>query len=132
MLQRDPRRAARVALPPRAIRVLWIVAVLDMMAVAWMVAAGEALDGSSTFRIATLGGRSPLVLGLALGAFLLLTVLAVITDGFSSATRLQLGLTVVACAVSVGALAGALSVLLLLVTGALVLGFVARPLRGRR
>jgi O-antigen ligase len=133
MLQANPRRRPRVALSPRAKRLIWIVAVLDMMAVAWMIAAGDELDDPSTFRaVVTLGGRPALVLGLALGAFLLLTALAVVTDGFSSATRLHLGLAIAACAVSVVALAGALSVFLLLVTGALVLGFVARPLRRRR
>jgi hypothetical protein len=133
MLQADPRRRPHVALSRRANRLLWIVAVLDMMAVAWMIAAGDKLDDASTLgAIATLGGRPAVVLGLALGGFLLLTALAVVTDGFSSASRLQLGLAIGACALSVVALAGALSVFLLLITGALVLGFVARPLRRRR
>ncbi len=124
-----PRR--RIALSRRANRTLWVVAVLDMMVCVWMVSFGAELDDASALSVVTLGGRSTLVLGLALGAFVLLAGLAVVTDGFSSAARWHLGAAVLACVVSVVALAGALSAVLLLVTGAIVLGFVARPLRRR-
>jgi hypothetical protein len=105
---------------------------LDMMLAATIIATRPLLDRPSTLTsVITLGGRPQLVLGLALGAFVLLTALAVSTDGFASANRVQAGLASFGCAVSIVALAGALSAILLLVTGGLLLGFVARPLRRR-
>lgn len=126
-----PRR--RIDLPGRARWLLGSLAVLDMMVIAWMITpAGEWLDDALTLTaVATLGGRHELVLGLAAAGFLMLAGLAALTDGFTSATRVQIAFVVLAGTVSVVALAGAMSVLLLLVTGALVLGFVARPLRRR-
>ena len=94
-----------------------------------MINAGDALD--SSVAVATLGGRHELVLGLAAAGVLMLACLAVLTDGFASLTRMQAGFTVFAGALSVAALAGAMSSILLLLTAALVLGFVARPLRRR-
>ena len=118
----------RVELAPRLRHLLW----LDAAALAWMLALGEWLDGASMFTsTATLGGRHELVLGLAAAGFLMLAGLAIMTDGFSSASRVQVGFTVLAGLVSVAALAGALSALLLLATGAMVLGFVLRPTRRR-
>lgn len=123
----------RIDLPRGARWLLGSLAVLDMMAIAWLVTpAGRWLDETLTLTaVATLGGRHELVIGLAAAGFLTLAGLAVLTDGFTSATRVQIGFIVLGGAVSVVALAGAVSVLLLLVTGALVLGFVARPLRRR-
>lgn len=126
-----PRR--RIDLPGGARWLLGSLAVLDMMVIAWMITpAGEWLDDALTLTaVATLGGRHELVLGLAAAGFMMLAGLAALTDGFTSATRVQIAFVVLAGTVSVVALAGAMSVLLLLVTGALVLGFVARPLRRR-
>ena len=105
---------------------------LDMMLGATLIAAKPLLDRPSTVTaVVTLGGHPQLVLGLALGAFVLLAALSVAMDGFVSATRVQLGFACFGCAVSIVALAGALSAILLLVTGGLLLGFVARPLRRR-
>lgn len=132
MLHPAPR-SVRHTISPRTARWLWIVAVLDMMAVAWMLAAGPWLDHASQFTTAvTLGGRSPVVLGLALTGFTLLVGLGIATHGFSSATRTQFALLVVAVAVSVVSLAGGLSAILLVLTGAFVLGLVARPMFRRR
>lgn len=128
MLHPAPRSMRR-ALSPRTARWLWVVAMLDMVAVAWMIAAGRWLDHASQFTTAfTLGGRSPVVLALALTGFALLIGLGIATHGFSSATRTQFTLLVVAVAVSVVCLAGGLSAILLVLTGAFVLGLIARPL----
>lgn len=127
-----PRPRVRIALSRRASTLLWLTMALDMMLAALLIGARSILDQPSTFTaVVTLGGHPQLVLGLALGAFGLLAVLAVTMDGFASATRVQVGLACFGCAVSIVALAGALIAVLLVVTGGLLLGFVARPLRRR-
>jgi hypothetical protein len=117
-------------LSERTARCLWIVAVLDMMAIAWMIAAGDWLDQrtSGFAEVITLGGRHRLVLILAAVSFLMLAGLAVPTEGFTAAGRLEIALLVVASTISVVALAGALSAILLLVLAALLLGFAGRLL----
>jgi hypothetical protein len=122
----EPRR---VALSQRASRRLWVVAVLDMTAVAWMIAIGDWLDKTSRLTaVITLGGHHLLVLFLALVGFLMLAAAALLTDGFTSAGKLGITLITIACLISVIALAGALSLILLLAAAALLLGFVARLL----
>ena len=130
MLRPAQNRATKVTLSERAGRWLWIVAVLDMMAVAWMIAAGDWLDQKTAgfAQVITLGSRHWLVLILAAVGFVMLAGLAVLTDGFTSASRLEIGLITIACAISVVALAGALSAILLLVVAALLLGFGGRLL----
>ena len=130
MLRPAQNRATKVRLSERAGRWLWIVAVLDMMAVAWMIAAGDWLDQKTSgfAEVITLGGHHRLVLILAAVGFVMLAGLAVLTDGFTSASRLEIGLITIACAISVVALAGALSAILLLVVAALLLGFGGRLL----
>ncbi len=80
-------------LSERTARCLWIVAVLDMMAIAWMIAAGEWLDQKTSgfAEVITLGGHHWLVLILAAVGFLMLAGLAVLTEGFTSAGRLEIG-----------------------------------------
>jgi hypothetical protein len=56
---------------------------------------------------------------------------AFMTNGFRSANKLSLTLLTAGCVTSVAALAGALSVLLLFMLGALLLGFLARMFLGR-
>jgi hypothetical protein len=132
MLQPVRQSASRIALSYRASRLLWSIAVLDMVCVAWMLVAGSWLDQASRFTsVITLGGRHQLVLGLALAAFVMLAALAIATEGFTSATKLHVTLTVIAGVISVVALSGGLSAILLFVTGALLLGFVARPILRR-
>ena len=130
MLQPAEKRPTKVTLSERAGRWLWIVAVLDMMAVAWMIGAGDWLDQKTAgfAEVITLGGRHWLVLILAAVGFVMLAGLAVLTDGFTSASRLEIGLITIACTISVVALAGALSAMLLLVVAALLLGFGGRLL----
>jgi hypothetical protein len=119
-------------LSKRTGRRLWIVAALDVVAVAWMIAVGSWLDQSSRLtKVITLGGHHALVLIMALVGFLVLASGAVVTDGFRSANKLGLTLITAGCIISVAALAGALSVLLLFILGALLLGFLARMFLGR-
>ena len=125
--QRTPMRLSK-----RTARRLWILAALDMVAVAWMIAVGTWLDQTSRLTaVITLGGHHALVLIMALVGFLVLASGAVVTDGFRSANKLGLTLITAGCIISVAALAGALSVLLLFILGALLLGFLARMFLGR-
>ncbi len=115
-------------LPNRA-RWLWLVVMLDMALVAWMMAAGDWFDETSRLTaVATLGGRHKLVLTLALLGFAMLAGLALVTDGFTHGNKVEVALLIAACLISVAALAGALSALLLLILGAVLLGFAARLL----
>jgi hypothetical protein len=63
--------------------------------------------------------------------FLMLASGAVLTNGFRHANTLQLTLITAGCVISVAALAGAISALLLLILAALLLGFLARMFLGR-
>ena len=131
MLRPGPERMP-VRLSKRTGRRLWILAALDMVAVAWMIAVGSWLDHTSRISaVITLGGRHVLVLIMALVGFVMLASGAVPTNGFRSASKFRLTLITAGCAISVAALAGALSVLLLLILGALLLGFLARMFLGR-
>jgi hypothetical protein len=126
------RRATRTALSERAARRLWIVAMLDMIGVAWMIAAGDWFDKTSKLTsVITLGGHHKLVLAMALLGFVMLAVLALLTDGFTAANRFHIALIVTACVISVIALAGALSAILLLALTALLLGTGIRLLLRR-
>jgi hypothetical protein len=130
MLRQTRQRPTKITLSEPNARWLWIVPVLDMMGIAWMLAAGDWLDQSSSrfAEVITLGGHHWLVLILAAAGFLMFAGLAVLTDGFTSASRLEIALLAIACTVSVVALAGALSAILLLVLAALMLGFAGRLL----
>jgi hypothetical protein len=129
---RPPPEQTPVKLSKRNARRLWLLAALDMVAVAWMIAVGNWLDQASALTaVITLGGHHVLVLVMALVGFLMLASGAVLTNGFRYASKLRLILITAGCVVSVAALAGALSVLLLLILGALLLGFLARMFLGR-
>ena len=130
MLRQAPQRPAKAMLSERTARVLWVVAVLDMMAVAWMISAGDWLDQKTSgfAEVIMLGGHHRLVLILAAVGFVMLAGLAVLTEGFTSASRLEIALLTIACTISVVALAGALSAILLVVVAALLVGFAGRLL----
>ena len=131
MLRPPPERRP-VRLSKRNARRLWLLTALDMVAVAWMIALGSWLDQTSALtKVITLGGHHVLVLIMALVGFVMLASGAVVTNGFRSASKLRLILITAGCVISVAALAGALSVLLLLMLGALLLGFLARMFLGR-
>jgi hypothetical protein len=116
----------------RTARRLWLVTALDMVAVAWLIAVGAWLDQTSKLtKVITLGGHHVLVLIMASVGFLILASGAVLTDGFRSANKLALTLITAGCIISVATLAGALSLLLLSMLAALLLGFLARMFLGR-
>jgi drug/metabolite transporter (DMT)-like permease len=127
-----PSQPTRIMLSERTARRLWIVAVLDMIGVAWMIAAGNWFDQTSKLTaVIALGGHHELVLILALTGFVMLAGLALLTDGFTSANRLELALIIIACVISIAALAGALSAILLVALAALLLGTGLRILLRR-
>jgi hypothetical protein len=109
--------------------VLWVLAALDVMVVAWMLAAGEWLDG--TMSVVTLGGHHLVVMWLAVSGFALLAGMALLTGGFVVARRWHLPLVVLAALVSVVALAGVLSVLLLLVLAVFLLTLLGAAFLGK-
>jgi hypothetical protein len=97
-----------------------------------MIAVGNWLDQTSKLTaVITLGGHHKLVMIFGLVGFVMLVGLAVLTKAFTSAGRLELALIVIACTLSIVAQAGALSVVLLLLMGALLLGLGGRLLFGR-
>jgi hypothetical protein len=131
MLRPPPQRTP-VRLSKRTGRRLWILAALDMVAVAWMIAVGTWLDQTSKLtKVITLGGHHLLVLIMALVGFAVLASGAFVTNGFRSANKLGLTLITAGCIISVATLAGALSLLLLCMLAALLLGFLARMFLGR-
>lgn len=86
---------------------------LDVMAVAWMLAAGGWLDAHVP--VVTLGGHHVVVLGLAAAGFGLLAVLAVATRGFVTVGRGPSALVVLGVVASIAATAGVLSAAVLVV-----------------
>jgi hypothetical protein len=113
---------SRMVLSERTARRLWILAMLDMITVAWMIALGSWLDTSRLTAVITLGGHHKLVMILGFVGFAILGGLALLTDGFTSADKPQLTLIIIACVISIVALAGALSAIALLALAALALG----------
>jgi len=109
--------------------VLWALVALDVMVVAWMLAAGEWLD--SRMSVVTLGGHHLVVLWLAVSGFALLAGMALLTGGFTVARRWHLLLVVLSALVSVVALAGVLSVLLLVVLAVFLLALLGAAFIGQ-
>jgi len=109
--------------------VLWALVALDVMVVAWMLAAGEWLDGRMS--VVTLGGHHLVVLWLAVSGFALLAGMALLTGGFTVARRWHLLLIVLSALVSVVALAGVLSVLLLVVLAVFLLALLGAAFIGQ-
>jgi hypothetical protein len=109
--------------------VLWALVALDVMVVAWMLAAGEWLD--SRMSVVTLGGHHLVVLWLAVSGFALLAGMALLTGGFTVARRWHLLLIVLSALVSVVALAGVLSVLLLVVLAVFLLALLGAAFIGQ-
>jgi hypothetical protein len=131
MLQRstESKSAQQIPLPIRARRLLWIVAMLDVMAASWMIAAGDWLDTySRVTSVVTLGGHHLVVLWLALIGFAILAVLAPMTSGFAAANRVQLVALSIAGVASAAAFAGTLSVAALVAGVVAVIGILGRAL----
>ena len=116
-------------IPGRYQLVLWALVALDVMVVAWMLAAGEWLDGRMS--VVTLGGHHLVVLWLAVSGFALLAGMALLTGGFTVARRWHLLLVVLSALVSVVALAGVLSVLLLVVLAVFLLTLLGAAFLGK-
>ena len=109
--------------------VLWALVALDVMVVAWMLAAGEWLDARMS--VVTLGGNHLVVLWLGVSGFALLAGMALLTGGFTVARRWHLLLIVLSALVSVVALAGVLSVLLLVVLAVFLLALLGAAFIGQ-
>jgi hypothetical protein len=108
---------------------VWGLALLDVMAMAWMASAGSWLDQASGFTaVITLGGHHKIAFALAVISFAILAVLAVTTEGFSRISAMEIGFLSVAGVLTVVALAGLLSVVLLVVGAGFFLGLVGRLL----
>jgi hypothetical protein len=75
VMLRSPPERMPVKLSKGTARRLWILAALDMVAVAWMIAVGTWLDHTSGLTaVISLGGHHVLVLIMALAGFLMLAV----------------------------------------------------------
>jgi len=109
--------------------VLWALVALDVMVVAWMLAAGEWLD--SRMSVVTLGGHHSVVLWLAVAGFVLLGAMAMLTGGFAEAGRALVPFVVLSALVSVVALAGVLSAVLFVVLAVLLLTLLAAAFLGK-
>ncbi len=126
MLRKVP---SSMTVPGRFQLVLWVLAVLDAMVVAWMLSAGGWLD--RTAPVVTLGGHHVVVLWLAVAGFVLLGLMAVLTGGFTVARRELAPFVVLSALVSVVALAGVLSALLIVVLAVLLLTLLGATFLGR-
>jgi hypothetical protein len=110
-------------------RKLWSLLALDIAAVPWVLVFGSWMDETSKLsQVLTLGGHHKLVMAMAIAGLVMLAGLAVRSDWFTATYLLDRALIIVACVISMAALAGALSAILLLVALALLLGFGTRLL----
>ncbi len=119
--QSPPRQRPRANVARR----VWVLMLLDVMAVAWMVSAGRWFD-QGLLSVVTLGGHPRLVTALATASFVLLACLTVSTGGFERASTAEIVLVVIGCLLAVVALAGLFSLVLLVVCGGVLLGLLAR------
>jgi hypothetical protein len=105
---------------------LWVVMILDVVAIASMCSGGDWLDQTSALsRLATMGGHHRLILIMAVISFVMLAALAPLTLAFSRATDFELSLLSLACVISVAGLAGALSAILLLAVAGVLTAILA-------
>jgi hypothetical protein len=115
---------AQVAARPSI--VYWFLMVSDLATVIWMYTVGSWLDRTSRFTATgTLGGHHTILLIVALIGFLMLAVLAVLTDNFAYTTPKLALLRNIACIISVIALTGLLALILFSLLSRVVFG----PLR---
>lgn len=126
MLRKTP---SNVPLPSRFQWMLWALVVSDVMVVAWMLSAGDWLDRNAP--VVTLGGYHAVVLWLAVGGFVLLGAMAMLTGGFAEARRGLVPFVVLSALVSVVALAGVLSAVLFVVLAVLLLTLLGAAFLGK-
>jgi hypothetical protein len=125
-------REAAVSISDRARVLLWALAVLDVMTVAWMLSAGDWLDRASPVTsVVTLGGNHLVVLWLAVAGFLLLAAVALPTGGLAVVRRGYVPLLVLSALLSVVALAGVLAGLLFVVLAVFLVALLGAALMGR-
>lgn len=82
VLQKAPpgEVAAAVPIPDKVRLLLWSLAIVDVMNVAWMLSAGDWLDRfSRVTAVVTIGGHHLVVLWLAVVGFATLALLTVLT-----------------------------------------------------
>lgn len=115
----------RVSTPSRW---LWILIGADVMAAIWMITAGSWFDAHPLTVVITLGGHHRITLALAVVGFVILAVLAPLTQGFTLASRPQGALLATAALISIVALAGILSLTLAVLLAGLFVGAVGRLL----
>jgi hypothetical protein len=122
-------RPKRKPLTKAATLWLWSVAVLDMVGIAWLIPYSDSFDQASMLSQAiTLGGHPRLILIMAVAGFGILAGLAPLTRAFCRATDLECTLLILACVISLVALAGAASAILLLVLVCVLAGILLVPL----
>jgi hypothetical protein len=116
-------------IPGRYQLVLWALAALDVMVVAWMLAAGEWLDGRMS--VVTLGGHHLVVLWLAVSGLRAARGNGPADRWVRGRRRWHLLVVVLSALVSVVALAGVLSVLLLVVLAVFLLALLGAAFIGQ-
>jgi hypothetical protein len=125
--------AAPAPVPERIRLALWVLALLDVMTVAWMLSAGEWLDRtSSVTAVITLGGHHVVVLGLALAGFVMLAALTLLTGAFTATRRWHLPLIALGALLSAVAVGGIASMMLLAVLGVVLVSVVGYAFIGGR
>lgn len=134
MFQNDPRQSlVDTSFPNRARLLLWALAIADVMNVAWMLSAGDWLDrAAAVTAVVTLGGHHAVVLWLAAASFATLALLTVLTQALTTVRRGHVPFLALGALLSAVALAGVLSVALLVVGGLLLVGLVGGALLGGR
>jgi hypothetical protein len=125
--------AAAVPVPDKIRLLLWMLAIADVMTVAWMLSAGEWLDRSSPVTaVVTLGGHHRVVLWLAVAGFASLALLTVLTEALTVVRRIHVPFIVVSALASAAALSGMLSIVLLVVGAVMLTALVGGALFGGR
>jgi hypothetical protein len=135
MLQKTPTGeiVATVPIPDKARLLVWALAVIDVMNVAWMLSAGEWLDQSSQVTaVVTLGGHHVVVLWLAAAGFAMLALMTLVTGALVNVRRVHVPFIVVGAVASAIGLGGALSVVLMVVGAVLLLALVGGVFFGGR
>lgn len=128
-----PRNVLGTPIPDKARLLLWALMIVDVMAAAWMLSAGEWLDRASAITaVVTLGGHHLLVLWLAVVGFATLAVVAIVTKAFAVAGRWHFPLLALGALASVVAASGALSVALLVVGVVLLVAVIGYAFVGGR
>lgn len=104
----------------------WYLVLLDVMAVAWMATAGSWFDQQGPLAVITLGGHHQLVTTLATLSFMLLAGLSVPTEGFTQASTGEEAVLTAATVLGAVALAGLLSVVLLVLLCGMFVGLLVK------